>query len=147
MEIQQVVVNDIEQLKRIARGAVSAAVPIGEDERAKLLLSIEQDVEKFVDHDDRVYLKVGDTAPAGYILVKEHWNLAHLFISPEHQGQNLGKKLLLSAMSICKASNRKGFIRVNSSLNAVGFYKKFGFVTYEPENPVPSFAEPLIYRF
>jgi ribosomal protein S18 acetylase RimI-like enzyme len=146
MEITQVVTHDLEQLKHIAREAVIAAVPIGEKKRVMLLQSIDHDIEKFIEAPDCVYLKVGNLTPVGYVLVKEHCHLAHLFVLPEYQGLKLGQRLVSSATSACKEDNRKGFIRVNSSLNAVGFYKKMGFVKYQPEKPVPSFAVPLIFR-
>lgn len=135
------------QLKSVARNAVTSSVPIGPTERASLLASIERDIEKYLEYADCVYLKAEAGSTVGYVLVKEYWNLAHLFVFPEHQGRGIGKSLLLSALNACKANNQEGFVRVNSSLNATGFYEKSGFVAYEPENPVPDFAVPMIYRF
>lgn len=145
MQISQVIKSDIDHLKHIARRAVMESVPLAVAERTALLESIERDIEMCVDCPDVVYLKAEAGHPVGYILVKEFWNLKHLFVTPECQGQNVGKLLLVSAMAMCKA--KVSFIRVNSSLNAVGFYKKIGFIDYEPEKPAPSFVVPMIYRF
>lgn len=147
MEISHVVRGDIEQLKYIARDAVTTSVTIGEAESSALLQSIELDVERYFDCPHSFYFKAGFDSPVGYILVKEYWNLAHLFVSPEYQGRGVGGRLLASAMNACRANNEKGFMRVNSSLNAVGFYERHGFVRFKPDKPVPSFAVPMIYQF
>lgn len=145
MQISRVIKSDIDYLKHIARRAVMESVPIAVTERTALLESIERDIERCVGCPDVVYLKAEAGGSVGYVLVKEFWNLKHLFVAPECQGQNVGKLLLVSAMDMCKT--KVSFIRVNSSLNAVGFYKKIGFVAYEPEKPVPSFVVPMICRF
>lgn len=54
--------------------------------------------------------------------------LEMLFLSPEHIGKGLGKKLLNFAIRELKANK----VDVNEqNTNAVKFYSKFGFKTYE----------------
>lgn len=147
MKITPVVEADTERLKTIARLALSDSVELERSDLKKLLASIESDVVGYVGRAAGVYLKAGVDPIHGYILVKEHWRLAHLFVHPQHQGQGIGRALLLSALDICRSQSNKSFVRVNSSLNAVEFYRKMGFVSCEPETPVPSFAAPLLYLF
>lgn len=147
MQISPVTRNDTGHLKCIARLAIMQSVPIPLTERAALLESIALDIERSIDCADVIYLKAGAEAPVGYVLIEERWNLKHLFIAPEHQGRNIGRSLLVAAMDMCRKNSPGEFIRVNSSLNAVGFYERLGFVVYEPQRPVPSFVVPMIFRF
>lgn len=146
MKISKVTQKDIAALKRVARDALIANVPVDDETRNSLLHSIKYNIESFIDYPNRAYLKVGDI-PIAYILIKDYWNLAHLFVSPEHQRKGLGKQLLLSAIDLCREKSNNNFLRVNSSLNAVGFYEKLGFTPYTPESPIPAFVKPLIYHF
>lgn len=64
---------------------------------------------------------------AGVVLVREYWNLCHLFVAPEWQSRGIGRKLLEAAHHACAEHGGRGSIRLNASRNAVGFYKKMGF--------------------
>jgi GNAT superfamily N-acetyltransferase len=71
----------------------------------------------------------------GVVLVRDYWNLCHLFVAPEHQGRGLGRKLLEAALSACKCQSSRGIVRLNSSRNALGFYRHIGFVAVADAPP------------
>lgn len=139
--------TDVKKLKEIAESAMMVSVLATSEEKKILLESIKSDIEKYIMLDNCIYLKLEDFEIKGYILIKEFWNLAHLFISPEYQGYGFGTKLLKKGIKLCQEYNSNSYIRVNSSHNALGFYKKMGFIEHVPEKSVPSFAVPLIYNF
>ncbi len=145
MSISIVTHKDIDPIISIAQLAMHESVEASIETKDKLLISIQQDIERYLTRPSS-YLKYTDGKIAGYILIKEYWNLAHLFVAPSAHRKGIGKALWSSALRICKKENTEGFIRVNSSLNAVTFYRKLGFSNFTPEQPTPEFAVPLIYR-
>ncbi|MFM2484322.1 GNAT family N-acetyltransferase [Celerinatantimonas yamalensis] len=81
----------------------------------------------------------------GYILLRNAWNLSDLFIDPKAQGRGLGKALFFAALSHVQARDHRGYIRVNSSLNAEAFYRKLGFESFTIDKPYPNYVVPLIH--
>lgn len=138
---------DVKKLKEIAKSAMMDSVLATSEEKKILLKSIKSDIDKYIMSNNCIYLKLEDNEIKGYILIKEFWNLAHLFVSPKFQGSGFGSKLLKKGIKACKEINSNSYIRVNSSHNALGFYKNMGFIEYVPEKSVPNFAVPLIYNF
>ncbi|HWW73667.1 MAG TPA: GNAT family N-acetyltransferase [Duganella sp.] len=67
------------------------------------------------------------------------YTLARLAISKSHQGQGLGEKLLVEAMTKAKAAAKEvdGFALFVDAKDedAAGFYKKYGFTSF-PSNPL-----------
>ena len=139
--------TDVNILKEIAESAMKKTVSATIEEKNILLESIKSDIDKYSISENCVYLKLADDEIKGYILIKEFWNLAHLFVLPKVQRHGFGAKLLKEGIEVCKEFNNKGFIRVNSSRNAVEFYKGMGFIDCTPEKEVPDFVVPLIYNF
>jgi putative acetyltransferase len=74
-----------------------------------------------------VYCLLQNDELAGFLGVAEQ-KVEMLFLSPNYFGKGLGTKLLHFAISELSA----GMVDVNEqNTNAVGFYRKFGFKTYE----------------
>ena len=74
-----------------------------------------------------VYCLLQNDELAGFLGVAEQ-KVEMLFLSPNYFGKGLGKKLLHFAISELSAD----MVDVNEqNTNAVGFYRKFGFKTYE----------------
>ncbi len=74
-----------------------------------------------------VYCLLHENKVVGFIGVAER-KVEMLFLDPEYSGKGLGKKLMGFAFTNLNVNK----VDVNEqNLNAVGFYKKLGFETYE----------------
>ena len=138
--------HDIELLCDIASQAVQKSVKIDEPLQGELIAHIRSNIKNNISKSDCVFLTVGGDQLLGYILVQNYWNLSDLFVLPEAQGRGLGRELLESALSRCFSQSGlvEHYVRVNSSLNAQGFYRQHGFVDFVPEKNPPEFVIPLI---
>lgn len=76
-------------------------------------------------------------AIVGMVLLREFWNLCNLFVAPSHQGMGVGKALLEAACAPCAGRSPRGAILLNAAPNAIGFYRKLGFVERAPARPLP----------
>ena len=65
---------------------------------------------------------------AGVVLVRDFWNLCNLFVAPQHQSRGLGRALLEAALAGCRGRSPRQVVRLNAARNAVGFYRRMGFV-------------------
>ena len=143
MGIEGVSAGDAESLKRLARKTILESVNAGIDQRRGIVADAERHVDTHLAGSDRVFLKYTDSTILGFILVQKYWNLSDLFVLPSVHGNGIGRRLVDEARSACKDSGAE-FIRVNSSLDAEGFYRRLGFVAHVPENAVPDFVVPLV---
>jgi len=146
MTIENVSVSDIGKLKELAKSTILDSVDAGIDIKKAIITDTENHIEGNLPRSDRVFLKYTDETILGFILIQKFWNLSDLFVLPSAQGNGVGKQLFDEAKAACTVSGGD-IIRVNSSLNAEGFYRKVGFVTYVPNTEVPDFIVPLIYKF
>jgi putative acetyltransferase len=74
-----------------------------------------------------VYCLIVDSSVAGFIGIAEQ-KVEMLFLSPDYFGKGMGQKLIRFAISELGAEK----VDVNEqNVQAVGFYKKMGFVVYE----------------
>jgi GNAT superfamily N-acetyltransferase len=83
----------------------------------------------------------------GFIIVKDFWNLSHLFVSPAFQRRGVGRALVSAALSECRAKSPKGKVQVNSSASASPFYTAAGFVQTGPGIERPGGCIPFEYTF
>ena len=78
--------------------------------------------------DHFLYLIVeGGSELAGVVALRDKRHLHHLFVAPAHQGKGLGRRLLLMVKKAALEAGNGGYFTVNSSLNAVPVYGRFGF--------------------
>ena len=86
---------------------------------------------------ERGYLNAGnffyfvareDDKLAGFIALRDNSHLFHLFVAKEFQGKGLANQLWSAAKAKALEAGNSGEFTVNSSLNAVPVYEKFGFV-------------------
>jgi ribosomal protein S18 acetylase RimI-like enzyme len=92
-----------------------------------------------------VHLKALDGgAIVGMVLVRDYWNLCNLFVHADHQGRGLGSALLESACAPCAGRSPKGAIWLNAAPNAVGFYRRLGFVERPATRPLPPGALAML---
>ena len=69
----------------------------------------------------------GDAAVATCVLedFETHWSIEHLWVSPEHQGEGIGRAMVEHARRHAQES-RPGPIEVLSDPNAEAFYRRLG---------------------
>lgn len=143
IKILPALVEDVTSLKRLAKRSLETDVDASEEERAFLLPHIQEDIEKSVNDENCLFLKLATNEILGYILVKDNWNLMHLFIEPSQTKKGLGKKLIREAISKIKNRANLGYIALNSSRNAVPFYKSVGFKVDESRKPKSESSTPM----
>jgi GNAT superfamily N-acetyltransferase len=64
----------------------------------------------------------------GFIAMRDRTHLFHLFVAAEYQGQGIASRLWLQARGHAVRPGKPSVFTVNSSLNAVVVYERFGFV-------------------
>jgi len=147
MNIEEVSETDIEEIKGLARRVILESVDASDETKVDIIADTLLHIDKNSPGLECVFLKCIDPDIQGFILVQNYWNLSDLFVLPESRGKGVGKLLFTVAKSVCLAKQERGYIRVNSSLNAEGFYRNLGFESFAPLNEVPNFVAPLIYNF
>lgn len=138
--------DDLSTLMAIAKKAITQSVEADQTKKIEIIEGIFSNISDWIEQDDCVYLKaVTEDKVLGFILNKNYWNLSDLFVLPSEHGKGVGKRLLQEAIKVCKQYSDKPTIRVNSSFNAVGFYKNFGFVKMIPKVGTPDYVVSLEY--
>lgn len=147
--IRRVAESDYEALVELSKRAIQQSVTAAPAIKDEIVKDTQAHIEQGMSSADHIFLKCvsQDDAIQGFILLKNGWNLSDLFIEPDFHNQGLGRDLFVRALSILRARENRGYIRVNSSLNAEGFYRKLGFRDFTPGKPLPDFVKPLIYEF
>jgi GNAT superfamily N-acetyltransferase len=69
----------------------------------------------------------------GLVALRDNSHLYHLFVAQAHQGKGLGRSLWLLVKQAALQAGNSGRFTVNSSLNAVLVYERFGFVATGPK--------------
>ncbi len=147
MNIAVVTIDDIRVLKVIAEMAINQSVKVVPEKKPAILHDVCSNIDNWAGKNNCVFLKYKEEHKLiGFILIKEYWNLSDLFILPSEHRKGLGKKLFQKAIIICKKKTVKSSVRVNSSLNAVGFYKNMGFVSM-PKQKTQENVVSLEYHF
>ena len=72
------------------------------------------------------------TRLAGVVALRDNSHLFHLFVAPPFQGQGLGRQLWSIVKTQALLAGNPGAFTVNSSLNAVPVYERFGFTCNGP---------------
>ncbi len=143
--IAPIVEHDVSELKALAELVMFESVDAPENEKEFLVPHIKQDIEKHVSDPTCVFLKASEKNIVGFILIKEYWHLSHLFIRPDCQSRGLGAALLEHSLHAIRAKENRGYLCLNSSRNAVGFYEKMGFVIDEGKKPKSESTTPMRY--
>ncbi|MFZ6766025.1 GNAT family N-acetyltransferase [Undibacterium sp. Di26W] len=72
-------------------------------------------------------LAMQDDTLAGFIALRDHSHLFHMFVAPAFQGQGLATVLWQHARQYAASQGQSTSFTVNSSLNAIPVYERFGF--------------------
>jgi GNAT superfamily N-acetyltransferase len=80
------------------------------------------------------WVAVEEGATVGVAVVKPPSHIYHLFVRSDRQRSGVGRLLLNEALQFISDTTSCGSITVNSSLNAVDAYQRFGFAaTVDPK--------------
>ena len=145
MKIRALASGDLPALRDIAQIAVMESVDAPKMEKQNILAGITANLS-LADSGSisgAFLISEIDASPAGFILVKDYWNLSDLFVLPDHHGEGIGRALWVTALTECEQYSEKNAIRVNSSLNAVEFYESFGFRSMPAKAELPDWIVPL----
>jgi GNAT superfamily N-acetyltransferase len=92
-------------------------------------------ISTFIGRRDVVYLvaATSTTELVGAAAISGDERVEHLFVDPAYQGIGLGRRLWEDLRNHALQSGNPGLFKVNSSLNAVPIYERFGFVIAAPK--------------
>lgn len=94
----------------------------------------EQAVRGYISASNFSYLVAEiDDELVGVVALRDNTHLYHLFITQAHQGKGLGRSLWQSVKQAALRAGNGGQFTVNSSLNAVPVYERFGFIPSGPK--------------
>jgi GNAT superfamily N-acetyltransferase len=137
MQIEDVMASDAPELMEFMWHVIKTSVQVEEEEMQSILENVADNLRWSVEHPDVcAHLKcVIDTRIVGVVLVKHFWNLCSLFVDPAFQRMGIGRTLLSEAVRRCADNGDHACLRVNSSPNAVRFYRTMRFAPDESRQP------------
>jgi GNAT superfamily N-acetyltransferase len=129
--------SDVPAISRLLRALSHTYIVSPDDPDVdKFLVTLtEPAISKFVGRSDVFYL-VAITSPSeliGAAAISGNSEVEHLFVNPVFQHIGLGRRLWEELRDQALRSGNPGLFKVNSSLNAVRVYERFGFVIAAPK--------------
>lgn len=129
--IRQAVVGDAGSISRLICGLsekyITGTLPV-EGKRALLLSMSPEAIKEYLQSGYSYHVFEADGRLVGVVGVRDNNHLYHLFVADGYQRKGVASRLWKVAKSACVEQTGSGVFTVNSSMNAVGLYKKFGFV-------------------
>jgi ribosomal protein S18 acetylase RimI-like enzyme len=97
----------------------------------KFLASVSTEAERSYIQSDRYrfLLAENDGELAGFIAMRDRTHVFHLFVAPKYQRRGLARELWLRARAAAESDGPAEEFTVNSSIEAVPVYERFGFRT------------------
>lgn len=140
---------DLPAIRRLIEAALRGGVSQDEAEIRYLVADIGASLDEWsAAPANKVHLKwIDGDRIAGVVLVKEWWNLTNLFVEPGRQRQGIGRRLVAHVLGECRGRSPRQALLVNSSTNAVDFYRRLGFVPAGHPRDLPGGCVPLRYDF
>lgn len=92
----------------------------------------EQGLRGFINAGIVYHVAEQDGAILGFVAVRQHKHLFHMFVDKQHHRQGIARALWTVAREAAVAAGNPGVFTVNSSNYAVPVYKAMGFVQTEP---------------
>ena len=91
-------------------------------------------IRGYVSANNFLYLVAEDEGElAGVIALRDNSHIYHLFVALPHQRKGLGRSLWLLVKQAALQGGNGGRFTINSSLNAVPVYERFGFIPIGPK--------------
>ena len=141
--------TDFNKIRKIVSSAIRECVTDSNEHYEFLYTDVCSSLDWWIENKDRSLLLVcedGDSV-LGVALVKEYWNFAVLFVDPEQHRLGVGRALVARVINSCKHRSPKGCLRLNSSNQAVPFYKKMGFTQTGSAIDRPGGCVPFEYSY
>lgn len=147
--IQNITTSDLETLKGIIIDCVRTDVAKDDSEADFLINDIVDSLDAWFGSDAEGYSAgyMDSNALVGFIIIKEYWNLSHLFVTPNHQHKGIGTALISSGIKHCQHLSPRNKIQLNSSSYASAFYESSGFIQTGPGIDRPGGCIPYEYIF
>jgi GNAT superfamily N-acetyltransferase len=127
LELSDVIAADIPELIALARKVTELNVfpTLSDAGREAIRQAQAKDTANIVNHEIYKAIKVKiDDRLVAFIAWRNGYYLAQLFVDPEYQGKGIGTCLLDEFVKRAERTH----LEVRSSINAVDFYRKYGFV-------------------
>ena len=136
MQIRRATESDAERISALIRALSGpfTVSPTGEGAESFFASIGEQAIRGYITANNFSYL-LAETADTltGVVAIRDRRHLYHLFVAQPFQGKGLGRKLWLAARQEALNAGHAGSFTVNSSLNAVPVYERFGFSPSGPK--------------
>ncbi len=101
--------------------------------QATMAAQRDNDIDLLFEDDAYQTLKAQtDEQLLAYIAWRDGYHISHLYVACEFQRQGIGRRLLDAMRS--RATRLP--LQLNSSINAVEFYQRYGFVAVQPEQTI-----------
>jgi GNAT superfamily N-acetyltransferase len=145
MTVNDVESNDADDLLLLMFRVIETSLQVEDQEKRLVAENVRDNLTWALAHPGEcVHLKaVQRGLTVGVILIKDFWNLSSLFVDPENQRTGVGRALVNEGIRRCAARGRMGYVRVNSSPNAIKFYLSMAF-RHMPDSPRRGASTPLI---
>jgi GNAT superfamily N-acetyltransferase len=134
MPIRQAILEDAEQISRliVSLAHCFTLAPDGEGAERFLASITPGSIRSYISDPQFYYLVALDGSTlAGAAALRESRHVFHLFVSPAFQRQRLGRQLWRALQQ--GGASASEAITVNSALNAVPVYERFGFAATGPK--------------
>lgn len=131
MQIRSATEADAAQISSLIRslGGQMLVSPDGSGAEAFLDSIAEQAVRGYISACNFLYLVAEiEHELLGVVALRDNSHLYHLFVARAHQGKGLGRSLWLAVKQAALRAGNGGRFTVNSSLNAIPVYERFGFI-------------------
>jgi len=141
--------SDFDNIRKVMSAAIRQCVVDSDEQYEPLYAEVCGYLDWWVKNKDRSVLLVcqDDDSVFGMAFVAEFWNFSALFVDPKCHRSGVGRELVESIIDSCKGRSPKGYLRLNSSTHAAGFYKKMGFTQIGEGLDRPGGCVPFQYDF